>query len=47
MVTLNYPQSKIEINVESDDQEESRQEEAAAEEDPFSDIPTPKLFKMA
>jgi hypothetical protein len=41
------PTKYIEIDVESDDQEESKQDQAAAEEDPFSDIPTPKLFKMA
>ena len=37
----------IEIDNESDEQEESKYELEAAEEDPFSDIPTPKLFKMA
>ena len=37
----------IEIDVESDDQEESKHEQVAAEEDPFIEIPTPKLFKMA
>ena len=37
----------IEIDVESDDQEESKQDQAAAEEDPFSDLPTTNLFKMA
>jgi hypothetical protein len=37
----------IEIDDESDDQEESKQGQAAAEEDPFSDLPTTKLFKMS
>ena len=40
------PTMYIEIDVESDEQEDSKHDEPEAEEDPFSDIPTPKLFKM-
>jgi hypothetical protein len=41
------PTKYIHIDVESDDQEERKHDQLAAKEDPFSDIPTPKLFKMA
>jgi hypothetical protein len=41
------PTKYIEIDVESDDQEESKHGQPAAEEDTFSDLPTQKLFKMA
>ena len=37
----------IEIDVESDDLEESKHELPAAEEDDFSDLSTQKLFNMA
>jgi hypothetical protein len=41
------PTKYIEIDVESDDQEESKHDQPEPEEDPFSDLPTQKLFKMA
>ena len=33
--------------MENDDQEESKDDEPETEEDPFSDLPIPKLFKIA
>ncbi len=41
------PTKYIEIDVESNNQEESKHDQSAAEEDPFSNLPTQKLFNMS